>query len=66
LKVGDNEPYTISEENDYTLPVHGQLRGLMHVGIEIRQDMIADETGQKSWAGRLASLLKQASDMLGK
>jgi predicted N-formylglutamate amidohydrolase len=66
LKVGDNEPYTISEENDYTLPVHGQLRGLMHVGIEIRQDMVADETGQKSWAGRLASLLKQASDMLGK
>jgi predicted N-formylglutamate amidohydrolase len=66
LKVGDNEPYPVAEDNDYTLPVHGQSRGLVHVGIEIRQDLIADEIAQKSWAGRLASLLKQASDMLGK
>ncbi|HEY4365684.1 MAG TPA: N-formylglutamate amidohydrolase [Steroidobacteraceae bacterium] len=66
LKVGDNEPYPIAEDNDYTLPVHGQLRGLAHVGIEIRQDLIADEAAQKSWAGRLASLLKQAAEMLGK
>ena len=66
LKVGDNEPYPIDEDNDYTLAVHGQSRGLAHVGIEIRQDLIADEAGQKSWAGRLASLLKQAADMLGK
>jgi predicted N-formylglutamate amidohydrolase len=59
LQVGDNQPYSISDDSDYTLPQHGESRGLAHVGVEIRQDLIADEAGQKTWAGRLASLLKQ-------
>lgn len=59
LTVGDNEPYSIDDDFDHTLPLHGEQRGIVHVGIEIRQDLIADETGQKNWAGRLASLLKQ-------
>jgi predicted N-formylglutamate amidohydrolase len=29
----------------------------MNTGIEIRQDLIADPTGQKSWADRLARIL---------
>src|SRR6476646_804798 len=28
LVVGDNEPYAVSEETDYTIPVHGEARGL--------------------------------------
>src|SRR4030088_2404270 len=28
LVVGDNEPYAVSEETDYTIPVHGDNRGL--------------------------------------
>lgn len=60
LLVGDNEPYALEADIDYTLPVHGEARGLAHLGFEIRQDLIADEAGQKTWAGRLASLLKQA------
>ncbi len=64
LLVGDNEPYAISDDSDYTLPVHGEQRGLVHVGIEIRQDLITDEIGQKTWAGRLASLFKQLAPML--
>ena len=59
LTVGDNEPYAIDDDLDHTLPLHGEQRGIAHVGIEIRQDLIADEAGQKNWAGRLASLLKQ-------
>lgn len=59
LHVGDNEPYAIEDGIDYTLPTHGEARGIAHIGIEIRQDLIADETGQKTWAGRLASLLRQ-------
>jgi predicted N-formylglutamate amidohydrolase len=57
LVVGDNEPYAVSDETDYTIPVHGEKRGLMNTGIEIRQDLIADPTGQKSWADRLARIL---------
>ncbi|GAC1632971.1 MAG: N-formylglutamate amidohydrolase [Nevskia sp.] len=59
LVVGDNEPYAIDDDSDYSIPVHGEARGLPHVAIEIRQDLIADEAGQKTWAGRLASMLKQ-------
>lgn len=59
LLVGDNEPYALEEGLDYTLPVHGAARGVAHVGIEIRQDLIADEGGQTTWAGRLASMLRQ-------
>src|SRR5207302_1518142 len=50
LVVGDNEPYSVSDETDYTIPVHAEARGLMNSGIEIRQDLIADEAGQNEWA----------------
>ena len=57
LVVGDNEPYAVSDETDYTIPVHGEARGLMNSGIEIRQDLIADQAGQRQWADRLARIL---------
>jgi predicted N-formylglutamate amidohydrolase len=54
LVVGDNEPYAVSDDTDYTIPVHGEARGLMNSGIEIRQDLIEDQAGQQQWADRLA------------
>jgi predicted N-formylglutamate amidohydrolase len=60
LVVGDNEPYAISDLTDYTIPVHGERRGLLHVEIEIRQDLIAEPEGQRAWAARLARLLPAA------
>jgi len=56
LVVGDNEPYAVSDETDYTIPVHGEARGLMNTGIEIRQDLIADDSGEREWADRLANI----------
>jgi predicted N-formylglutamate amidohydrolase len=56
LVVGDNEPYAVSDATDYTIPVHGEARGLMNTGIEIRQDLIADVSGQTQWAERLARI----------
>jgi predicted N-formylglutamate amidohydrolase len=56
LVVGDNEPYAVSDLTDYTIPVHGEARGLMNTGIEIRQDLIADQAGQTQWADRLARI----------
>jgi predicted N-formylglutamate amidohydrolase len=64
LTVGDNEPYFISDESDYGIPVHGERRGLPHVELEIRQDLIAEEAGQEAWAERLARLLPRAYDRL--
>jgi predicted N-formylglutamate amidohydrolase len=64
LVVGENAPYTVSEASDYTVPVHAERRGLHHVLIEIRQDLIADENGQRAWALRLARLLPLAYDGL--
>jgi predicted N-formylglutamate amidohydrolase len=61
LCVGDNEPYAISDTTDYTLPFHGEARRIAHVGIEIRQDLVAEETGQVAWAARLAQLLSRAA-----
>jgi predicted N-formylglutamate amidohydrolase len=58
LVVGDNEPYAVREGSDYTIPVHGQARGLLHTGIEIRQDLITGEAGQRAWAERLARIFK--------
>ena len=56
LVIGDNEPYAVSDETDYTIPVHGEARGLTNSGIEIRQDLIADHAGQQQWAERLARI----------
>jgi predicted N-formylglutamate amidohydrolase len=60
LTVGENEPYRVSDLTDYTIPVHGERRGLPHVEIEIRQDLLADFAGQTAWAQRLAKLLPEA------
>ncbi len=64
LIVGDNEPYFVSDTTDYTIPVHGERHGLPHALIEIRQDLIADESGQRRWADILARLLPQAYEGL--
>jgi len=60
LVVGDNEPYAASDSTDYTIPVHGEQRGLLHVGVEIRQDLIAADAGLVEWSERLAQALSSA------
>jgi predicted N-formylglutamate amidohydrolase len=62
LVVGDNEPYAVSDSTDYTIPVYGERRGLLHIGIELRQDLITDEAGQKQWSERLARALLTACE----
>lgn len=64
LAVGDNQPYFVSDLTDYTVPVHGEKRGLVHVELELRQDLIGDEAGQHAWAARLARLLPRGIEEL--
>ena len=58
--VADNQPYFVSDETDYTIPHHGEARGLPHVEIEIRQDLITEEAGQFEWARRICRVLQAA------
>ena len=60
LVIGDNEPYSVTDASDYTIPVHGERRGLHHVAVEVRHDLIADDKGQRAWSPLLARLLPQA------
>lgn len=64
LVLGDNEPYAVTEQSDYSIPTHGAKRGLHHVEIEIRQDLIASADGQRQWAERFASVLTKANATL--
>src|SRR5579863_9867860 len=64
LVVGDNAPYAVSDVTDYGVPTHAEKRGLPHVEIEIRQDLIADAAGQAAWAERFRRLLTLADARL--
>jgi predicted N-formylglutamate amidohydrolase len=66
LVVGDNEPYAVSDESDYTIPIHGEACGLMNSGIELRQDLIADQAGERQWADRLARIFGEVEATLVK
>jgi predicted N-formylglutamate amidohydrolase len=54
--VGDNEPYTGALEGD-TLWCHGTMRGLPHVLIEMRQDLVGDDEQAQDFAVRLKPIL---------
>jgi predicted N-formylglutamate amidohydrolase len=54
--VGENQPYSGQLEGD-TLSRHGTGRGLAHVLLEMRHDVIAGPADQRLWAERLAPIL---------
>ncbi|WP_236694507.1 N-formylglutamate amidohydrolase [Sphingomonas sp. Leaf343] len=60
LTVGDNEPYRM-DLIDYTVPRHAYPAGLPYAELEVRQDLIADDTGQAAWAARLERVLLATS-----
>jgi predicted N-formylglutamate amidohydrolase len=60
LTVGINEPYAVDDSGDYAVPVHCEKGGLLHVELEIRQDLIDGTAGQSAWANRLARVLPLA------
>lgn len=53
LRVGDDQPYDIDPAFDYTLPTHGEGRGLPHAMIEIRQDQLGSAVAIDIWVARL-------------
>lgn len=57
LNVALNEPYVISRDGDYALPVHGDDRGIEAVLVEIRNDLLGTGTGIERMVGLLGSAL---------
>ena len=63
-EIALNAPYSVDDESDYAIPIHGEQRGIPHVLIELRNDLIAGAAGQRLWAGRLARALDRAARTL--
>jgi predicted N-formylglutamate amidohydrolase len=59
IVIGDNEPYMLDLEEDYSVPIHALRRGLKHLQIEFRQDEIADQAGQQRWAALFGDCLEE-------
>ncbi len=59
LVVGDNEPYHGWLEND-CMHRHGTARGLAHVLIEVRNDLVATPDGVQAWCDRIGGVLEEA------
>lgn len=55
--IGNNEPYALTEKNDYSVPFHAIKRELPYLELEIRQDLITTEQQQQEWADRLEHVL---------
>jgi predicted N-formylglutamate amidohydrolase len=54
--TGDNEPYSGKVLNA-TMNRHGEENGLAYLGLEVRQDLIGDESGVARWCARLAPII---------
>lgn len=59
ITVGVNEPYSPADRVYFTLERHARSRGLPCAMIEIRNDEIPAEAGQKKWAELLAGILAE-------
>ena len=57
LRVGDNTPFRLDPGEDYTVPEHALRRGLPHLQLELRQDLVADEAAALTWADRLHDIV---------
>ncbi|MEM6971832.1 MAG: N-formylglutamate amidohydrolase [Pseudomonadota bacterium] len=57
--IGDNEPYSGQLRGD-CLWRHGTMRGIAHVLVEIRNDLIATPADEIAWAAHLDRALRRA------
>ncbi len=64
LEFTFNEPYRVNDHEDYTIPIHGEKRGIPHVLLEVRNDHIAEEPGQREWAELLNRVFEAVASRL--
>jgi predicted N-formylglutamate amidohydrolase len=58
LVVGDNQPYALDLREDYSVPVHAMRRGLPHLQVEFRQDLVATPADARRWGEVLLTALR--------
>ena len=58
IKVGDNEPYDGALKGD-TMYRHCTKKGIAHILIEVRQDLIGNEKGVTEWTDYLEPLFRK-------
>jgi predicted N-formylglutamate amidohydrolase len=64
LVIGDNQPYSAKDNVDYTIRRHGRDRGLPHVMIEIRNDLLGTARDIAAWTQLLAETLLDSAAAL--
>ena len=62
--IGMNEPYVVADDEDHTIPRFGEARGISHVLIEIRNDLIRNTAGQSRWGRILTRSLQRCLEEL--
>ncbi len=63
IAAGDNQPYSGKILN-YTMDRHAEATGTPYLGLEVRQDEIADDAGVERWAERLAPIIREVQERL--
>lgn len=61
--IGHNQPYSVETAYDHTVPVHGEQRGLPHVLVEIRQDLLTTTGACAAWAAWLAAVYQESEPL---
>jgi predicted N-formylglutamate amidohydrolase len=60
--VGDNQPYGLDLGVDFTTPEHAMTRGLAHLQLEFRQDLLTDRYKAEDWADRFVDAFDTIGD----
>lgn len=63
LKVGDQLPYSGKLLNA-TMNRHGEGNGIPYLGVEMRQDLVSDQAGQRRFAEILAPIMIECRNLL--
>ena len=64
IVIGMNEPYVVADDEDHTIPRFGEARGIPHVLIEIRNDLIRNTAGPLRWGRVLTRSLQRGLEEL--
>jgi len=64
LVIGDNQPYQVGMETDYTLPMHAEAAGHPYVEFEVRNDLFDRRAEREELCGLLANAVTYAYESL--
>ena len=65
LVVGDDQPYSAKDNVDYTIRRHGRDRGLPHVMVEVRNDLLRTVKDIAAWTERLTGAIRESAGVVG-